>query len=1118
MKFSIRMLILELLALIVLATIVAAGLLAWRLSKGPLDMDVLRPQVEAALSEARGGNAVEIDSLALAWSPDKKRIEATVGGITTYTAENNIDAKAKSGAVWFETAALLRGKFNIIKFRLEDGYTGLHRDKQGNWKIVSPNIDVFDDKDEPSPLKTDTPMMLQWRDWIPQLREHVETQSFQEVEFSNFDIKLTDGVTGLNWQIKEVSGIWTADSDGLMMDLSGDFLGEDAPNAVQMRFSSDPVIENFSIELGISGADPERLAALITKESYPLQYNGVVDLKIGATANELDGLLTAQISGAGENGNILLDETEYVLDSVSFETLFDFKKRRVDLTELNLKSQKLKGEFSGLADVTEYFNGTSNPKIPFEFQAKNIWVDIQPMFSSAWDIKTFDVNGVVDTDTLAVEIESASGGLENFKGNGSGRLYLEPKMVVDPDTPPKSLGSRLGVELKATGEGSVSPQDVLRFWPVKLGSVGRVWAKNNVLEGRATSLNFRMDFPPGTTSKSIVPDKHLTLDFAVEGAKVTFLEDLPAIENASGTGRLRGNSLQIDLASGEFGGWKLSDGEVRLPAFHPAGAISTYKASGQGDLKGLMKILEGSRLNTCSEYGLACDKMNGFGSLDVSIKRPMKKGTTAEDIVFDVRGGFVDANAPDLASGFGLEKTDVTVELDNEHLEIKGAGRFGGAPADFTWQQLFETEKGTSLIANAIVSPDLLNSLGIAARSIMQGEADLQLEAYGDGRDFDSIDMHVDFTGAALNLSEIGWLKPLYVPATGELRYGKAANGESILTGDIVAKGLKLAGELNFLEGQGLQRATIERIYSENRMDMRGDLSRTSKGDVKINVSGPFFDASPWIDGLTQLDGGGVGPGVNVSANIAVDKLKLREDAELLNSKIVMDFNPKRLQRGLVSGTIERGKGIEATFERDGEDIAFQLRSDDAGYVLRTLLKTDYLTGGTLSMSGLMGKDLGTAEMNMRNVRLKGAPVLAEIFALASLRGLTDVLNGDGVMFTEIQAPIRFKKGRLELPGVRASGPAMGLTTRGWLEMETGNLSLDGVVVPSFGVNSALGGIPIIGDLFVSRQGEGVFAVTYSVRGALERARVSINPLSAVTPGFLRRIMENPSQEPDEDS
>jgi hypothetical protein len=90
----------------------------------------------------------------------------------------------------------------------------------------------------------------------------------------------------------------------------------------------------------------------------------------------------------------------------------------------------------------------------------------------------------------------------------------------------------------------------------------------------------------------------------------------------------------------------------------------------------------------------------------------------------------------------------------------------------------------------------------------------------------------------------------------------------------------------------------------------------------------------------------------------------------------------------------------------------------------------------------------------------------------------------------------------------------MGFTSRGWFVPSSSEISLDGVLVPSFGVNSLLGGLPIIGDLFVSRQGEGVFAPIYSVRGSLYKMRVAVNPVSLVTPGVLRRIFENPAEPP----
>ncbi|MEO0467430.1 MAG: AsmA-like C-terminal region-containing protein, partial [Pseudomonadota bacterium] len=122
-----------------------------------------------------------------------------------------------------------------------------------------------------------------------------------------------------------------------------------------------------------------------------------------------------------------------------------------------------------------------------------------------------------------------------------------------------------------------------------------------------------------------------------------------------------------------------------------------------------------------------------------------------------------------------------------------------------------------------------------------------------------------------------------------------------------------------------------------------------------------------------------------------------------------------------------------------------------------------------------------------------------------------DTLGGEGVLFTRIDLPLRSRGGRIAVDGGRASGPALGLTVNGWLDLVDQGISIDGVLVPSFGVNSALGGIPIIGDLFVGRDGEGVFSLTYSVRGDLAKAQVAINPLSAVTPGILRRIFENPT-------
>jgi hypothetical protein len=53
-----------------------------------------------------------------------------------------------------------------------------------------------------------------------------------------------------------------------------------------------------------------------------------------------------------------------------------------------------------------------------------------------------------------------------------------------------------------------------------------------------------------------------------------------------------------------------------------------------------------------------------------------------------------------------------------------------------------------------------------------------------------------------------------------------------------------------------------------------------------------------------------------------------------------------------------------------------------------------------------------------------------------------------------------------------------------------------------------LGVIPVLGDLLVSKKGEGIFGITYSAHGDADQPDISVNPLALLTPGIVRRIME----------
>jgi hypothetical protein len=134
---------------------------------------------------------------------------------------------------------------------------------------------------------------------------------------------------------------------------------------------------------------------------------------------------------------------------------------------------------------------------------------------------------------------------------------------------------------------------------------------------------------------------------------------------------------------------------------------------------------------------------------------------------------------------------------------------------------------------------------------------------------------------------------------------------------------------------------------------------------------------------------------------------------------------------------------------------------------------------------------------------------MARILMVGSLHGMSDLLNGEGIEFNEVVAPVSVRGSKLNIGRARATGPAMGVTTQGVIDIDAQTVELSGAVAPSYVLNSALGSAPVIGKLLVSRKGEGMFAVSYAAKGPFSAPRISVNPLSIAAPGILRRMFES---------
>jgi hypothetical protein len=182
----------------------------------------------------------------------------------------------------------------------------------------------------------------------------------------------------------------------------------------------------------------------------------------------------------------------------------------------------------------------------------------------------------------------------------------------------------------------------------------------------------------------------------------------------------------------------------------------------------------------------------------------------------------------------------------------------------------------------------------------------------------------------------------------------------------------------------------------------------------------------------------------------------------------------------------------------------------DAGRFLRGMDVVRGMQSGHLTIKADFGNPLrlypvaGTATITDSVVR--NSPALGKLLQAITLYGLVDALRGPGMAFSTIVLPFRYDGSNLNLEDAHAQNPSLGVTAKGRIGLSGGDMALTGTIVPAYFFNSMLGNLPLVGRLFSPEKGGGVFAARFGVDGPSDDPTISINPISALTPGFLREF------------
>ena len=118
------------------------------------------------------------------------------------------------------------------------------------------------------------------------------------------------------------------------------------------------------------------------------------------------------------------------------------------------------------------------------------------------------------------------------------------------------------------------------------------------------------------------------------------------------------------------------------------------------------------------------------------------------------------------------------------------------------------------------------------------------------------------------------------------------------------------------------------------------------------------------------------------------------------------------------------------------------------------------------------------------------------------------MLTGEGIRFDNFEMKFSNNKKLMQIDEMYAIGPAISILMEGYIE-EKKLTSLKGTLVPATTINKAIGSIPLLGDILVGKKiGEGVFGVSFKIKGPPKNLKTTVNPIKTLTPRFITRTLE----------
>jgi hypothetical protein len=295
----------------------------------------------------------------------------------------------------------------------------------------------------------------------------------------------------------------------------------------------------------------------------------------------------------------------------------------------------------------------------------------------------------------------------------------------------------------------------------------------------------------------------------------------------------------------------------------------------------------------------------------------------------------------------------------------------------------------------------------------------------------------------------------------------------------------------------------------EDKSKLKNELKLKKDKNVYV-ISGASFNADHLITELLKSNEDNKKKffSKNFELKINVEKVYLDANNKIDNLKGKIILSNNEVVNLNLESDFSNNKKITFTIrDNNGEKIT-TLFSDEAKPLVDRYKFIKGFTEGKLDFYSSKKNNESKSNLKIYDFKLKELPALTKILSLASLQGIADLLSGEGIRFSEFEMNFDNKADLMTINEIYAIGPAISILMEGYVEKDN-LVSLRGTLVPATTINKTIGSIPLIGNILVGQKvGEGVFGVSFKIKGPPKDLETTVNPIKTLTPRFITRTLE----------